>query len=268
MPVSILISLLSAPRLFYVKYKIMKREVIIVNDFYKDPDAIAKYARSLKFYSPYHGSSDPQDLAKAFWVSSLFKKAKDCPLKSSSQLIKTLEEVTGEEVDLEHWNKDFPENPDGSVITPRPDLINSDLPPRWDNFNSSCRWNLGFNVKYLLAPDGTGVHNHVTDQWNSVGENGWAGIVYLNKNASRDTGLRTWINKFGAPLEWMTDKERWEMLDCFANVYNRLILVRGWMPHSGGSGFGDSVQNGRLFQTLFFKTKEPKNIQSCDIKFL
>ena len=240
----------------------MKREIIIADNFYKDPDTVVRYAQSLKFYSPYaknqRGSSDIKDMKEARWISSIFKKAADCPFKSSPKLIEALSEITGEEVDLVHWNKDFPENSDGSLITPQPDHAER---------NSSCRWNTAFNVKYHTAPDGTGVHNHVTDVWNSVGEGGWAGIIYLNKNAPRDAGLRTWTNQFGSPYEWMTDKGRWELLDSFANVYNRLILVRGWMPHSGASGFGDSIQNGRLFQTLFFKTMNPKEIPSCMIDF-
>lgn len=31
----------------------MKREVIIVNDFYQDPDAVIRYAKGLRYYNPF-----------------------------------------------------------------------------------------------------------------------------------------------------------------------------------------------------------------------
>lgn len=251
----------------------MKREVIIVNDFYKNPDAVIRYAKTLSYYYPWAshdiGSSAPEVMAKAEWHASFFKKAKDCPFKSSRAILSALEQITGEEIDRAHWNKDFPENSsDGTVLNPRPDLIDPHKSPTYDNIvpeGTSCRWNFAFHVKYHKNALGEGVHNHVRDAWNSVGRDGWSGLIYLNKDAPRDSGLKTFRNKYGDDFEWMTEPDRWQLLDEFANIFNRLILVRGWMPHVGGPGFGNSIENGRLFQTLFFKTKV-QSIESCDIR--
>ena len=242
----------------------MRTEIVVVKDFYQDPGSVAEYAYCQKFYNPWFdnlkGSSAPEYVKNALWLASFWKKATTCPFKSSPFLISALEEITGEEIDLEYWNKDFPENfADGTVISPRPDVIDPTKEPRWDNLDCSCRWNCVFHVKLHKQSLGEGVHNHVTDAWNSVGEAGWAGTIYLNKDAPRDSGLKLWENKHGDNFEWMTDKGRWELSDDFANVYNRLILCRGNLPHSGGSGFGDSLRTGRLFQTFFFKTKGPKS---------
>ncbi len=251
----------------------MKREIIVVNDFYQDPERIVHYAMGLEYCSPYahnqRGSSSPDEMMKAPWLTSRFKKALDCPFKSSTELLSKLEKIIGEEIDLEHWNRDFPELPDGSVSIPRPDLIDPTQPDTFENLlpnATSCRWNCAFNIKLHDQPMGTGVHNHMKDRWNSVGPDGWTGLIYLNKEAPRATGLKLFKNTFGNDLEWMSDPDRWELMDEFANVYNRLILVRGWMPHAGGSGFGTSIETGRLFQTLFFKTKKVQEIAGCSIE--
>lgn len=252
----------------------MKREIIVVNDFYADPDAVERYARGLEYYSPYAnnqiGSSSPEEMARAPWLASKFIEAARCPFKSSAAFIAVLEKITGEPIDLEHWNKGFPENPDGSLVTPRPDLVDPTQPGRFANLRpdaTSCRWNCGFNIKLHPQPAGTGVHNHVRDEWNSVGADGWAGIVYLSKDAPRESGLKLYRNLHGNDFEWMSDPNRWQLIDQFANIYNRLILVRGWMPHVGGPGFGDGIANGRLFQTLFFKSKKTEQYDSCKLAF-
>jgi hypothetical protein len=248
----------------------MKREIIAVNNFYENPEEVVRYAMSLKYYNPWiynqKGSSVPEDMIRAVTRVSFFRKAKDCPFKSSKKFISTLEQIVGEEIDLDHWNKDFPENPiDGTLITPRPDLIDPTKPESFDNLapdSTSCRWNCIFQVKHLKHEPGTEIHNHTRDIWNSVGLDGWTGLIYLNEDAPRDSGLKTWKNKYNNNFEYRTSADRWELIDDFANVYNRLILIRGDMPHVGGSGWGDNLNNGRLFQTLFFKTKKINSIDS------
>ena len=229
----------------------MRTDIITVNNFYKDPDAVVRYAQGLQYYYPYEKGDVPAEVKKG-WMSSYFQKANECPFKSSRALIQRLEQITGEEIDLEHWNKDFP-------VGEKQNLLEN-----FRSYDRTCRWNCCFQVKFLPQDEGAGVHNHTTDSWNSAGEAGWAGIIYLNKDAPLDAGLRLWKNKFGQPSEWMTPAERWQLIDKFANVFNRLILCRGDIPHSGGSGFGDSIYNGRLFQTFFFKTRA-KNLDSLTI---
>src|SRR5262245_44783758 len=86
----------------------MRRDIVITDNFYKDPDAIVQYALSLKYMFPYN---DPQDEIKGkpiAWRTSKFKKAAICPIKSSKSLIDRLEFLTGEKIDLDYWNLDFP----------------------------------------------------------------------------------------------------------------------------------------------------------------
>ena len=39
------------------------------------------------------------------------------------------------------------------------------------------------------------------------------------------------------------------------NVYNRCVLIRGNIFHSGTDGSGDIIEEGRIIQTFFFKLK-------------
>lgn len=252
----------------------MKRETITVNNFYKTPEKVIAYAMTLRYHNPYAnnwlGSNSPEAMANTNWRASHFVKAKNCPFKSSSEFVRALEILTGEQIDLDHWNRDFPEDPEtGAVLTTGPHIKDPAKGFKFSNIvpdSIGCRWNCGFQVKHTRhAKPFAGVHDHVEDEWSGVGMDGWTGLIYLNRDAPRDAGLQIVRNKFGNDRERFSSPDRWELVDDFGNVFNRLILVRGWMPHQGGSGWGDSLQNGRLFQTLFFKTKKPVDTLSVDI---
>lgn len=214
----------------------MKRDLIIADEFYDDPDAVVRHAHSLEYVYPYW--PDRQ------WEASRFRSAKDCPFKSSEALIAKLEWLTGERVDRAHWDLDFPLDERGYL---RPD---------YQSHERSCLWNCCFHAKYHRGQRlGEGVHNHVVDGWNSVGEDGWTGLVYLNPDADKQSGLRTWQNRDRSHnYDWMTGPENWILVDTLAAVYNRLVLHRGNIPHSGTAGWGHDVRSGRLYQTFFFKT--------------
>ena len=152
--------------------------------------------------------------------------------------------AVGERIDLDHWRAEFPVDADfRPIVTPG-------VQP------ATCLWNCCFHVK----PDngqklGQGVHNHVTDGWNAVGRDGWAGIIYLNPDAPIEGGLHLWRNSDPArQFDWMTPADNWHLTDSFANQFNRLALVRGDLPHSGAAGWGNRVENGRMYQTFFFRT--------------
>lgn len=231
----------------------MRTDIIVVDNFYADPWSVRNYALKLDYYYPYE-----QDDAVAAgdvnptWMASRFRSADECPFKSSIALVGALEELTGELIDENHWNADFPTMPDGKPS-----------PSYRQVADRGCLWNCTFHCK----PDngqrlGDGVHNHTTDTWNGVGENGWAGLIYLNEDAPLGGGLKIWRNVDPAHnMDWMTPKEEWELIDDLGNVPNRLLLARGNLPHSGSAGWGDALNNGRLYQTFFFRTMNPRHAE-------
>ena len=50
------------------------------------------------------------------------------------------------------------------------------------------------------------------------------------------------------------DDSAWELAMRVPMRFNRLILLRPWLWHTAGPGFGDSVENGRLIYVLFFQS--------------
>jgi hypothetical protein len=52
------------------------------------------------------------------------------------------------------------------------------------------------------------------------------------------------------------DMTKWELVDKVANVFNRLILFDARRYHMSLDYFGDSKENGRLFQVFFFSTEK------------
>jgi hypothetical protein len=48
------------------------------------------------------------------------------------------------------------------------------------------------------------------------------------------------------------DETAWETTMTVPMRFNRLVLLRPWLWHTAGPGFGDSLQNGRLVYLMFF----------------
>ena len=48
------------------------------------------------------------------------------------------------------------------------------------------------------------------------------------------------------------DRSKWELLTTVPMRFNRLVLLRPWLWHTSGPGFGNSVENGRLIYVMFF----------------
>jgi hypothetical protein len=96
-----------------------------------------------------------------------------------------------------------------------------------------------------------------TDHFNT-----WAGLIYLTPDAplSGGTGFYRY-RETGAirasELEQYEsqDMTKWELYDVVGNRYNRLVLYHSDLFHNSIEYFGQSKEDGRLFQ-LFFLTTE------------
>jgi hypothetical protein len=229
----------------------MRKSFVIAENFYADLDAVRQHALAAEWYAPY---GDPGE--RVSWQSTMFRSAQDCPFKSSAALIDTLQALTGDQVDMDDWKADFPVDESGAAVVPPGEVPAGTL------------WNCAFHFKpeWNRQVVGQGVHNHVTDVWNGVGIDGWAGLVYLDPDPPVEGGLRMWRNRDPARnFDWMTPKENWKLVDTLGNVPNRLLLHRGSLPHSGSAGWGTTPATGRLYQTFFFKVVPPRHPQSLMI---
>ena len=223
-----------------------RRSIVVADDFYRDPASVRDYALRLPYYTPYEDEDAVRaGTVRATWWASRFRHHRACPFKSSKWLLDALVHAVGEPIDARHWEADFPVEAAGKPVAGSP----AD--------GRTCLWNCAFHVKSESGQNvGDGAHSHTDlDTWNAVGDNGWAGLLYLDPAAPLDRGLHLWRNVDPARMaDWMTPAKHWELIDSFGNVFNRLILVRGDVPHSGAAGWGDRLDNGRMFQTFFFRT--------------
>jgi hypothetical protein len=67
--------------------------------------------------------------------------------------------------------------------------------------------------------------------------------------ASYDDMRREVVEKGG------TDPAQWEKVMEVPMRFNRLVLLRPWLWHTAGAGFGDRMENGRLVYLMFFQPR-------------
>jgi hypothetical protein len=101
------------------------------------------------------------------------------------------------------------------------------------------------------------------------GVNNWAGVLYMTPNAPLSSGTSFYHFHDGTTckrdMEILENKEetdkysqdltKWKKVDKVGNVFNRLILFNSNRFHMSMDYFGDSKENGRLFQVFFFSTE-------------
>jgi hypothetical protein len=108
----------------------------------------------------------------------------------------------------------------------------------------------------------------------------WSGILYLSRDEDSSGGtdffrhIRT--NSDRAPVykeelagrgyssfdemhadiieKDSVDDSKWERTTHVPMRFNRLVLLRPWLWHTAGPGFGDGAENGRLVYLMFFQS--------------
>lgn len=137
----------------------------------------------------------------------------------------------------------------------------TDFPiPKEDGSDAAGIYNGSF--QFTTSRDRSWVH---TD-----GYNNWAGVLYLTPNAPLSSGTSFYHFYDGTTCKqdmdilenkeetdkWSQDLTKWQKVDTAGNVFNRLILFNSNRFHMSMDYFGDSKENGRLFQVFFFSTEK------------
>jgi hypothetical protein len=131
--------------------------------------------------------------------------------------------------------------------------------PNEDNSDAATIYNGSF--QYTTSRDRSWIH---VDNWNN-----WAGIVFLTPNAPLTGGTAFYKFQDGAMCfqdglilnnqedvdKCSQDLTKWELVDRVGNVFNRLILFNAHRYHMSMDYFGNTKENGRLFQVFFFSTE-------------
>jgi hypothetical protein len=135
-----------------------------------------------------------------------------------------------------------------------------------------------FHIPNEDGSDATGIYNgafqYTTSRdrsWIHIdGHNNWAGLVYLTPDAPLTSGTAFYklydgtsckqdmelLNSKQETDRWSQDLTKWSEVDRVGNVFNRLILFNSNRFHMSIDYFGDSKENGRLFQVFFFSTEK------------
>jgi hypothetical protein len=138
----------------------------------------------------------------------------------------------------------------------------SDMKKRFEkilNIKITC-WPTEYNTafQFTTAKDETWIHHDETV---------WAGVLYLTPDPPIESGTSIYRNKNTKVFYHDPNNEKinydkikivesdWEQVASIGNIFNRLVLYHGKYFHrSLLPGFGDTKDNGRLFQTFFFDT--------------
>ncbi len=127
--------------------------------------------------------------------------------------------------------------------------------------------------RLTLAADTSKAKVHIDDSH-------WSGILYLSRDEDSSGGtdffrhIRT--NSDRAPVykeelagrgyssfdemhadiieKDSVDDSKWELTTHVPMRFNRLVLLRPWLWHTAGPGFGDRPENGRLVYLMFFQS--------------
>jgi hypothetical protein len=136
----------------------------------------------------------------------------------------------------------------------------TDFPmPDESNKNDNSIYNGAF--QYTTSRDRSWVHID--------GFNNWAGVLYMTPNAPLSSGTafyqyqdgttckkdQTILNNKKETDRFSQDLTKWKQVDTVGNVFNRLILFDSNRFHMSTDYFGDTKENGRLFQVFFFSTE-------------
>jgi len=131
--------------------------------------------------------------------------------------------------------------------------------PKEDNSNAHEIYNGSF--QFTTSRDRSWIH---TDNWNN-----WAGVLFLTPNAPLSGGTSFYRFYDGSTCEediqflnnkketdrFSQDLSKWELVDRVGNIFNRFILFNAHRFHMSMDYFGDTKENGRLFQVFFFSTE-------------
>jgi hypothetical protein len=91
----------------------------------------------------------------------------------------------------------------------------------------------------------------------------YAGIIFLTPDAPPETGTSFYRSKTTKNMKLnndfdsvfktgLLDGTQFDVVDVVGNKYNRLVLFDAQMFHAASGYFGNSIDNGRLFQLFFF----------------
>lgn len=191
-----------------------KPELIVVDNFYKDVDAVRAYALKQEFVArkEYHKG---KRTVKAFipsWIQGAFESYLGRPIREFTGATGIFQYCTAEDQVVYH--NDSQEYAAMVYLSP-----NAPLSSGTSTYKSKIT-----GLMHSATVKDAAEHNTTISELNSKNFNG---------------------NSF-------YDKHNLELVDSVANVYNRLVIFNAQALHSATSYYGTTKENARLFHLFFF----------------
>ena len=198
----------------------MRRDIIVVDDFLENPDAVREYALSQNF-ELYGGKNWPgRDSSECHGVK---------------EMTQACSEVVGEQLTTKLDNKCS--------------YFRHTMPGQFGSQHIHFDPNPGLIWAGVLYLTPTFHPTGVTKFWKHK-ETGWETAPTMEESAKYG------IHSHGDMVEFFNtegkDMSKWIELDNIAFKYNRLIMFNPFLWHSNGDLFGTHHDNARLVQLFFF----------------
>lgn len=189
-------------------------DVVVVDNFYKNPDAIREFALRLPLVD---NNTDSAGGYKGLRSKENFRYS-DIRIK--------IQESIGEIIHEDSWNS-HTFNGCFQITSAE----NSQV--------YHCDQNSWAGVLYLTpdAPVQSGTRTHISK---STGLRSLVGATMEQQKETFEKGFY--------------DSTKFDIVDSIGNIYNRLVLFRSHNIHSAGPYFGLNMWDGRLVQLFFFDT--------------
>lgn len=201
----------------------MRRNIIIADDFYDNPDEIRNIALNLEYPEQHKNSTYPgRNSSKTHYTEEAHQKVE--------YLL-------------------------GRKVNPAPNSACGDFRISYENdsFKQFIHVDGGFEwggVIFLNPPEqcvadaGTSFYRHKSLRTEQVPVNSEEGAIFgytdyqeISKSMIYGDGL---------------DETKWDCYLTVPMVYNRIVLFRPWLWHSHSKNFGNNINNCRLVQLLFY----------------
>jgi hypothetical protein len=203
----------------------MKQNIIIIDDFYKNPKEVRDFSIQVEYPDPGNDYTYPGKNSKQnFYSKEIHQKFED--------LVKT-------------------------TLTPAPNngyfRISLEKDAHKQDIHIDPSWEWGA-VIYMTSPDycvdegGTSFWRHNTLNYESSPDNDQEAQFYGYSSHKESW----WTTVYGDGL----DRSKWTRYLLCPMKYNRMVLFRTNLWHSHNYNFGDSLENGRLVQLFFFNPIE------------
>lgn len=198
---------------FYSEFNRDHKDLIVVDNFYKDPDLIREFAMKEISFEPsdYHKGERSRD---KFWLNGTKEK---------------FEQIIGRKVT--NWNHPNYANGVFQYCTAQDPIV----------YHVDTQTYAAMVFLTPNAPVETGTAFYKSK---ITGDTEYSGNFNQDNFKKTFTGISKDMNFY--------DSTQYELMDEVANVYNRLVLFNAKRIHAATKYFGDAIDNARFFQLFFF----------------